>query len=65
MFEARTVLKRLERIEALEREGADARLLLPELQELVREATDWAEREHDPRATEAAAALANARRNGS
>ncbi len=65
MFEARAVLKRLERIEALEREGASARLLLPELQELVREATVWAEREHDPGAREAAAALAEARRNGS
>ncbi len=65
MFEARAVLKRLERIEALEREGAGAPLLLPELQELVREATVWAEREHDPRAREAAAALAEARRNGS
>jgi hypothetical protein len=64
MFEARAVLKRLERIEALEREGADARLLLPELRELVREATAWADRERDPRATEAAAALVEARRNG-
>jgi hypothetical protein len=65
MFEARAVLKRLERIEALEREGADARLLLPELQELVHEATAWADREHDPRARDAAAALAEARRSGS
>jgi hypothetical protein len=65
MFEARAVLKRLERIEALEREGADARLLLPELRELVREATAWADRERDPRATEAAAALVEAQRNGS
>jgi hypothetical protein len=65
MFEARAVLKRLERIEALEREGADARLLLPELRELVREATAWADREHDPRASEAAAALAVARGSGS
>ena len=63
MFEARAVLKRLERIEALEREGANARLLLPELQELVREATAWADRERDPRASEAAAALVEARRN--
>jgi hypothetical protein len=65
MFEARAVLKRLERIEALEREGADARLLLPELRELVREATAWADREQDPRASEAAAALVEAGRNGS
>jgi hypothetical protein len=61
MLEARAVLRRLERIEALEREGADAHRLLPELQELVREATAWAEREHDPRALEAAAALDEAR----
>jgi hypothetical protein len=65
MFEARAVLKRLERIEALEREGAGAPLLLPELRELVREATVWAQREHDPRAREAAVALAEAGRNGS
>jgi hypothetical protein len=63
MLEARAVLRRLERIEALEREGADARLLLPELQELVAEATAWAQRERDPRAIEAVAALeAGARR---
>jgi hypothetical protein len=61
MLEARAVLRRLERIEALEREGADARLLLPELKELVSEATAWAERERDPRALEAAAALEEAR----
>ena len=65
MFEARAVLKRLERIEALEREGVDARMLLPELHELVREATAWAERERDPRASEAAAALVEAGRRGS
>jgi hypothetical protein len=64
MDEARAVLNRLERIEALEREGADAGLLLPELHELVREATAWAERERDPRAREAAAALADARTRG-
>jgi hypothetical protein len=61
MYEARAVLRRLERIEALEREGVDARMLLPELHELVREAGAWAERERDPRAREAAAALAEAR----
>jgi hypothetical protein len=61
MYEARAVLRRLERIEALQREGVDARMLLPELHELVREATAWAERERDPRALEAAAALAEAR----
>jgi len=65
MYEARAVLKRLERIEALEREGVDARMLLPELHELVREATAWAECERDPRAREAAAALVAAGRPGS
>jgi hypothetical protein len=57
MEEARAVLARLERIEALEREGAEAASLIAELRELVREATHWAERERDPRALEAAAAL--------
>jgi hypothetical protein len=57
MEEARAVLARLERIEALEREGASAPSLLAELRELVREAGEWAERERDPRALEAAAAL--------
>ena len=61
MLEARAVLRRLERIEALEREGADAHRLLPELQQLVHEATAWAKRERDPRALEAAAALEEAR----
>jgi hypothetical protein len=60
MEEARAVLARLERIEALEREGAGVQPLIAELRELVREATDWAEREHDPRARDAAAALAEA-----
>ncbi len=60
MEEARAVLARLERIEALEREGADVPALLAELRELVREAGEWAERERDPRALEAAGALAAA-----
>jgi hypothetical protein len=58
MEEARAVLARLERIEALEREGAAVPSLLVELRELVREAGEWADRERDPRAREAAAALA-------
>jgi hypothetical protein len=58
------VLARLERIETLEREGAGARALLYELRELVREAAAWAERERDPAAREAAAALADAQRRG-
>ena len=58
MDEARAVLARLERIEALEREGAGAPSLLAELRELVREASEWAECERDPQAREAAATLA-------
>ena len=52
------MLARLERIEALEREGAAVPLLLAELRALVREATEWADRERDPRAVEVAAELA-------
>jgi hypothetical protein len=58
MEEARAVLARLERIETLEREGANVPALLAELRELVREASDWADRERDPRAREAALELA-------
>ena len=57
MDEARAVLTRLERIEALEREGASVPSLLAELRELVGEAMAWAEREGDPRALAAAEAL--------
>ena len=39
--EARAVLIRLRRIEALEREGSPPQLLLAELRELVREAEAW------------------------
>jgi hypothetical protein len=60
MDEARAVLARLERIEALEREGAGVPSLLAELRELVREAGLWAERERDPRARAAAEELARA-----
>jgi hypothetical protein len=60
MDEARAVLARLERIEALEREGAAVPSLLAELRELVREAGAWAERERDPRARGAAEALVEA-----
>ena len=55
------MLARLERIEALDREGAAVPSVLAELRELVREATAWAEREQDPRAIEAAETLAEAR----
>ena len=41
MDEARTVLRRLQRIEALEREGAPARWLLAEVGALVEEAETW------------------------
>lgn len=58
MDEARAVLERLERIEALEREGANPAAVLAELQSLVREAEAWARLEGDERASEAAAALA-------
>lgn len=54
------MLARLERIEALERRGAAPGPLLQELRELAREAAAWAEREADPRAAGAAAALAGA-----
>lgn len=58
MEEARAVLARLERIEALERAHAEPRVLLGELRELVREVEVWAKRERDPRADEAARLLA-------
>jgi hypothetical protein len=57
MDEARAVLRRLERIEALEREGAHPSAILAELQELVHEAEAWARCEGDERASTAAAAL--------
>jgi hypothetical protein len=60
MDEARAVLARLERIEALERSGAPARALLDELHALVVEAEAWARRERDPRADAAVTALVEA-----
>jgi hypothetical protein len=42
MDEARAVIARLERIEALDREEAPPRVLLDELRALVSEAEDWA-----------------------
>ena len=59
MDEARAVLGRLERIEALERSGADAPTLLGELRELVREAEAWARVDGDERASAAVAACAD------
>ena len=60
MEEARVVLARLERIEALERSGAGPGALLPELRELVHEAEAWARAEQDPGADAAVARLAEA-----
>ena len=48
MDEARAVIDRLNRIEALEHEGAHPAALLAELRELVREAEAWVRLEHDP-----------------
>jgi hypothetical protein len=48
MDEARAVLERLERIEALEREGAPPRSVLAEVRELLREAEAWLEHEREP-----------------
>jgi hypothetical protein len=64
MDEARAVLDRLERIEAMDRAGADAPSLLAELRELVREAAEWAEVEDDADARAAAEALLVARDRG-
>jgi hypothetical protein len=41
MDEARTVLRRLERIEALERDGAPAQAVLAEVRALLTEAEAW------------------------
>ena len=60
MDEARTVLRRLRRIEALEREGASARWLLAEVRALIEEAEAWVEAE-GPGADLAAAALGRCR----
>jgi hypothetical protein len=60
MEEARALLKRLERIEALDRAGAPPQRLLPELHALVREAEVWARRERDPAAQAAVEACAAA-----
>ena len=47
MDEARAVIHRLERIEALEREGARPKQLLAEVRELLREGEAWLETERD------------------
>jgi hypothetical protein len=60
MDEARAVLARLDRIEALEREGAPPGVLLEELRGLVQAAEAWARREADERATLAVERVADA-----
>lgn len=54
-------MRRLERIEALEREGADPRAVLAEVRELLREGEAWLEAEGAAPAR-AAAALDRCRR---
>jgi len=46
--EALAVMRRLERIEALDRERAHPETLIAELRELVREAENWVRAEGDP-----------------
>jgi hypothetical protein len=58
MDEARAVLARLDRIEALDRAGAPPEEVLVELRHLVREAEAWACCEGDERAQAAAQLLA-------
>ena len=53
MDEADALIRRLDRIETLEREGAHPATLLAELRELVREAEAWARTEGDERARRA------------
>jgi hypothetical protein len=60
MDEARAVLARLDRIEALEREGAPPGVLLEELRGLVQEAEAWTRREGGERAKEAVERCASA-----
>ena len=60
MDEARAVLARLDRIEALEREGAPPGVLLEELRGLVQEAEAWARLEADDRGIAAVERCASA-----
>ena len=53
MDEARAVINRLDRIEALERQGASPGVLFEELRGLVRDAEAWARLEADARAAAA------------
>jgi len=56
MDEARAVMDRLDRIDALQRERAHPHAVLAELRELVREAEEWVTAEREP--ARAAAAVA-------
>jgi len=60
MDEARAVLARLDRIEALEREGAPPGVLLEELRGLVHEAETWVGLEGGERAKKAVDRCASA-----
>jgi hypothetical protein len=60
MDEARAVLARLDRIEALEREGAPPGVLLEELRGLVQEAEAWARLEGGEREQKAVERCASA-----
>jgi len=60
MDEALAVVRRLDRIEALERERADPRELLDELRALVRDAEAWARAERDDDAVAAVEACRTA-----
>jgi len=51
--ESRAVLARLERIESLDRRGADARELVDELRALLAEAEAWSRREGGEQANRA------------
>lgn len=60
MDEARAVMRRLDRIEALDRERAHPAALLAELRALVHEAEAWARVEGDERGAEAVDAVKEA-----
>jgi hypothetical protein len=60
MEEARRVMERLARIEALESEQAPSDQLLVELRELVREAESWLRTEPEPAGAVAALAVCRA-----
>ena len=60
MDEARAVLERLARIDALEREGAAPHAVLAEVRSLLREAEAWARLDGDDRAHTALARVGEA-----